>query len=316
MPISFPYHPAPSAPGLLDLSGTHLFPETNQQTPARYLPAIENETPAQDQRVTPPARALPPLAHLLLAANLAALYKCIFPEEPTWLEETVADWHSEEAVAAAIERYLQRVAAFFPVHEEIWEADLEAIAWRLEEIPIIPQGFDEWYEGWEAYDEPVPYLLHLACACENLFGEPAMAQQKYLAYLLPQDLTPFQLVPRLRQLNLSPPLDALPDLIQMLAHETDNPWLDIGEIAIGEGDGYPPWEAETVAWLTTEWQKALPILDRVEALLLWSSTSPQAIGEKLAAVRAALLAAYHHQPAELSEAASGVSENNLEKESP
>ena len=44
------------------------------------------------------------------------------------------DWEDETAVAAAVERFLGRVAPV-PVHDDIWDVDLEVVEWRLYEIP-------------------------------------------------------------------------------------------------------------------------------------------------------------------------------------
>ncbi len=59
---------------------------------------------------------------------------------------------------------------------------------------------------------------------------------------------------------LPPELAALPDLIQMLDH---NAWLDVGEIGLAEGGGYPEWSRENVEWLAEELRHAQPVLDGV-----------------------------------------------------
>lgn len=316
MPTDSPFPIASSAPGLLDISGALRPTDTCQTTTARDLLSKGAGPALPTIPQWPVGMHLPPVDNLCLAADLANLYEIIFPQEPDWLTEKVDHWHDEETVAAAVEQFLQRVSALFPVHEEVWDMDLEAIAWRLEEIPLIVQGFDEWYEAWAEYKEPVPYLLHLAYSRESKFGREANFTQMYPEHLLPNTLQPFQLVDYLRKMRLPSPLAALPDLIQMLAHDTGNPWLDFGELALGEGDGYPSWEPETVAWLTTEWQKAQPVLDRVDALLDWSNDSPESIAEKLTAVRQALLAACEsHADQEFGQKES-LSGKCLEKESP
>ncbi len=104
--------------------------------------------------------SIPPLAFLLLADRLGELYEMAFPNHPEWLNETV-DWENEEAIIGAAERFLGRVNTLFPVHDDIWDIDLEVIEWRLWEIPVIPMGFDYWYEGWDDFKEPIPYLLHM-----------------------------------------------------------------------------------------------------------------------------------------------------------
>lgn len=89
------------------------------------------------------------------------------------------------------------------------------------------------------------------------------------------------------------PLDALPDLILLVEHATGNPWIDVGERALGSGDGYPQWQPDGVVYLQKEWQKAQPILARIHRLLDWQKEVPAGLTRKLTTVRDALLAAYH-----------------------
>jgi hypothetical protein len=42
-------------------------------------------------------------------------------------------------------------------------------------------------------------------------------------------------------------LAGLPDLIAILRQNTGNAFLDIGEVSLAEGGGYPHWSAEEVA---------------------------------------------------------------------
>ena len=85
----------------------------------------------------------------------------------------------------------------------------------------------------------------------------------------------------------------LPDLILMLDHNTDNAWLDVGELALSEGGGYPQWHSADIAWLAEEWRRAEPILERIQRLLDWQNQTPEEISFKLTAVRSVLLDAYH-----------------------
>jgi hypothetical protein len=94
-------------------------------------------------------------------------------------------------------------------------------------------------------------------------------------------------------MELAEPLDALPDLILMLDHNTGNAWLDVGELSLSEGGGYPQWNPDDVAWLAEEWRKAEPILDRIQGLLDWQNNTPEEIAFKLTAVRDVLLDAYN-----------------------
>lgn len=242
-----------------------------------------------------PGANLPPLDILLLADRLAELYGLVFPDQPDWPEKEVVDWADEEAVAGAVERFLARVSDLFPVHDEIWDVDLEVVESRLYEIPVIPMGFDEWYDGWDELKEPSAYLLHM---CHSRRDEEAGRRGRgefaalYPDHQVPRYLEPHRLVQSLRRAALPQPLDALPDLIEMLSHCTGNIWLDVGECSLMEGGGYPLWSREEVAWLTETWQQARPVLDKIRRLLEWQNGSPAEIGGKLAAVRRALLAAY------------------------
>lgn len=249
-------------------------------------------TAATDNLHHPLGTGLPPLAFLLLADRLAELYEMVFPDRPEWLRGETVQWQNEEDVAAAVERFLQRVSALFPVHDEIWDTDLEVVEWRLYEIPVIPMGIDEWYDGWDDLKEPLPYLLH-AQYSRGSQDSPDEFTALYPGHQLPRYLEPHHLVEALRAMDLAEPLVALPDLILMLNHATDNAWIDVGEMALAEGGGYPQWRSDEVAWLAAEWQKAQPILERIDRLLDWQNYHLDAIDDKLTAVRDALLAAYH-----------------------
>jgi hypothetical protein len=135
--------------------------------------------------------------------------------------------------------------------------------------------------------------------------------ERYPDHQVPQGLNPVGLVAILREgvaerlaaigqnqqpgtnLPTPDPLDALPDLIEMLHQDTGNSWLDVGEMSLAEGGGYPVWNQETVEWLAEEWQRAEPVVDGINRLLDWLNDSPEAITDKLTAVRDALLEAYN-----------------------
>ena len=238
---------------------------------------------------------LPPLSFLLLADRLAELYEMVFADHPEWLDEEVGHWQREEDVATAVEQFLGRVSTLFPVHDEIWDVDLEVVEWRLWEIPLIPMGFDEWYDGWDDLKEPSPYLLHMRYSRrdDDTSSDRDEFADLYLDHQMPRYLEPHRLVETLRQMELAEPLDALPDLILMLDHNTGNAWLDVGELSLSEGGGYPQWESADIDWLAEEWRKAEPILDRIQRLLDWQNNAPEEIAFKLTAVRDVLLDAYH-----------------------
>ena len=274
MQTNSPYLLVQPAPGILDLIATL------QATPSVPL----NLTCAN----------LPPLAFLLLADRLAELYEMVFPDHPEWLSGEVVDWEDETEVAAAVERFLGRVSTLFPVHDDIWDVDLEIVEWRLYEILVIPMGYDEWYDGWDDLKEPAPYLLHMRYSRrdeDSLYLRDEFADQ-YPDHQTPRYLESHRLVEALRQMELPEPLDALPDLIEMLDHNTGNSFLDVGELSLAEGGGYPLWNQEDVEWLAAEWQKAKPILDRIHRLLDWQNNTTEEIGFKLTAVRDVLLDAY------------------------
>ena len=278
MPGTPAHPPTPSALGFLDLGPT--------LRPTLWTTAAGPPDPAGAQ--------LPPWFLLLLADRLAELYELVFPDRPVWLDEEVVDWPNEEALAAAVERFLRRVNRLFPVQEEIWEVDLEMVEWRLWEIPIIPMGLDEWYDGWEELHEPLPYLLHMLYSrpdADTPHEENPFAAL-YPAHPVPPDLEPCRLVEALRATAAAEALAGLPDLLLMLDHNTGNPWCDIGEISLADGGGYPPWSREDVAWLTASWQQAQPLLARIQQLLTWQNESPAAVQAKLTAVQQALLAAH------------------------
>ncbi len=267
-----------------------------------------HRTPSAAQHVT--FANLPPLAFLLLADRLAELYEMVFSDHPEWLSEEVVDWEDETEIATAVERFLGRVSTLFPVHDDIWDVDpsagseeaLEMVEWRLWEIPVIPMGYDEWYDEWHDLKEPASYLLHMRYSRrdeDSPYGRDEF-EDLYPDHLTPRYLEPRRLIKTLRQIcaersrsmELPEPLEALPDLIEMLDHSTGNSWLDVGELSLTEGGGYPPWNREDVEWLAAEWQKAKPILDRIHRLLDWQNNTPEEIGFKLTAVRRVLLDAY------------------------
>ena len=279
--------PAAPAVGILDPAAT-LLPS------ASFHPGTSPPTPSVIGNLhLPLGTGLPPFSFLLLADRLAELYEMVFPDQPEWLRAETVQWQNEEDVAAAVERFLQRVGTLFPVHDEIWDVDLEVVEWRLCEIPVIPMGIDEWYDGWDELKEPLPYLLH-AQYSRGSEDSPDEFTTLYPAHSLPRYLEPHRLIESLRTMDLAEPLAALPDLILMLNHATDNAWIDVGEMALAEGGGYPQWRPDEVAWLAAEWQKAQPILERIDRLLDWQNDTPAAIDDKLTAVRDTLLAAYHH----------------------
>jgi hypothetical protein len=293
MPTTSPYPIAEPATGILNLQPTLCL------------------VPASDKRHLP--ADLPPLHFLSLAGRLGELYEMVFPDRPEWLGQEAVDWAEEEDVAAAVERFLGRVNTLFPVHDEIWDADLEAIEWRLYEIPVVPMGYDLWHDDWADLREPAPYLLHMQHsrdAEDHTYGRDTFAGL-YPDHQVPPGLEPQELADALRDAYaekgrgtrlLPPALAALPDLIRMLDYSTGNVWLDVGEMSLAEGGGYPEWSRENVDWLAKEWRQARPVLDGVLSLLNWKNENVETIAEKLSAVRSALVTAHkrkqYHDPAD------------------
>jgi hypothetical protein len=236
-----------------------------------------------------------------------------FPDHLEWLADQMVDWQDDTAVAAAVERFLSRVNGLFPVQDDIWDADLEVLEWRLYEIPLIPMGYDVYYDDdWEHLKEPAPYLLYMALYEYSAGGFVRHEEfpERYPDLQVPGGLNPIRLVAILRegvserlaaveqsqQTDADPspePLDALQDLIEMLHQDTGNAWLDVGEMSLAEGGGYPVWNQENVEWLAEEWQRAEPVVDGINRFLDWLNDSPDAVADKLTAVRDALLEAYN-----------------------
>lgn len=239
--------------------------------------------------------ALPSMDYLLMAARLGELYEEIFPNHLEWLGETAA-WKNEEEIGASVTRFLERVSKLFPIIPECANLELDSIQAELEYIPITPMGFDIWYDAWDQYHEPIPYLLYLMHA-RHLTKESAKQsefERLYPDYQVPKRLKLDGLLRILENSNLPAPLKGLPDLIRMLNGWTNNLWLDLGYIEYIENQGEGLcWDADEVEFLTREWQEAEPIYEQVQALLNWKNETDVAKKEKLTAVHQSLLDANH-----------------------
>ncbi len=283
-------------------------------------PQILNLSALWQPTIIPPESApsltLPPLQALLTAVRLGELCEFVFPEQPDLLDEVI-DWSDVDAGVAAIECFLHRVNALFPVREDIWDASLEFAESFLYGIPVIPMGLDIWYDGWCEMLEPAPYLLHMTWSRDGMKGmyrSDDEFDELYPDYPVPEFLEPQRLVDELRQIltereerYLLPAslLAALPDFILMLNGTTGNVWLDVGESALAESGGYPNWSHENIEWLTESWEEAEPVLDSVIALMKWGESSQKGRAEKITAVRALLIEAYERsadEPTDLSPA--------------
>ena len=199
---------------------------------------------------TPAGTNLPPIPFLLIADRLAELYEISLPDHPEWLDEDIMAWATVAEVAAATEQFLRRISQLFPVYDEIWELDLEVVEWRLYEIPVMPMGYDLWHHDWQDLKEPTPYLLYMGHSRQpetSPYGFNNDFADLYPEFPVPLQLEPNHLVANLRQMvteqQLPEPLAALPDLIEMLDYNTGNWWLDVGEMSLMEGGGYPTVES-------------------------------------------------------------------------
>ena len=288
-------------------------PHPINRHPIRLLdlaPVLQPSPPLAQEVVN---SKLPSLDTLLIAARLGELYETIFPLYPEWLE-AIVDWKQDEDIAKAVGHFLNHVAKLFPIEDECWAIDIEFVEWRLYSIPVCPMGFDIWHHGWDELFEPAPYLLHIEWSRAEKANpeERNDFQQLYPNHPVPRRLEPHRLVGALREicaesrspersrrgsqrLVLPEPLHGLPDLIEMLNGCTDNLWLDVGELSLMEGGGYPQWDPVEVEMLAEEWENAKPILDRVLALLNWQNETPDANSQKVTAVHEILLEAYRRQ---------------------
>lgn len=41
------------------------------------------------------------------------------------------------------------------------------VEWRLYEIPVMPFGYDHWYDGWDSLTESASYLLYMSHSWGN-----------------------------------------------------------------------------------------------------------------------------------------------------
>lgn len=267
---------------------------------ARRAPRLLNlAPPAHD----PPAVAPNPLtgthlSRLLAAAHLAKRYQQVFPQHPQWLQETF-DWQhddAEEAFSGMVEAFLGRVEThLFPVMVDVWDVELDDVLYYLDQIPIIPQGFEHWYyDQFDDYREPLALLLHIEHRYEQEGGRSTL-QDAYPDYDLPTGIDLGAVAARLRQMDLPEPLSGLIEAIAMVRCDCENPWMDYSMSDLAEMGSDLPWDdPETVAWLTETWQEARPRLERVWALVDWCS--PQQVGppdgERLHAIVDLLLQAY------------------------
>lgn len=266
-------------------SNTPLSVHALQGTLTPPVPLYEN---------TPYCLKLPPVSRLLLAVRLAELYTLAFPERPEWLADAI-EWPEEEDAIAAVELFLERVHTLFPVHHDFTELDLEEAEWWLYEIPITPFGFDLWDDGVQNFKEPIPFLftlMHTRSGNERWELDETF-EARYPDFPLPPRLEPEQLIATLRQMPLSDPLTALPDLIEMLAQATGNLWLDTSVESLAEDVQTYQWTTANLTRLHHAWQEADPVLQRIFQLLDWQHTISGNGGRKLALIRDLLLQAYH-----------------------
>ncbi len=218
-------------------------------------------------------------SRLLAAARLAQRYRSVFPQHPEWLQETF-DWqqdNAEEAFTGMIETFLARVEEhLFPVMVDVWDVELDNALYYLEQIPILPQGLEHWYDDdFDNYREPLALLLHIEHRYEQEDGSTTL-QQAYPDYNFPTEFDLGIVRAGLRQMALPDPLSGLIEAVSMVQCSCDNPWMDYSMYDLAEMGTDLPWDdPETLAWLKESWQEARPRLERVWALVDWCT--PQSV---------------------------------------
>lgn len=215
---------------------------------------------------------------LQLYLTLGEHYANYFPDNTAWLDDIPL--LNEECLSVAVTHFLTAISRdYFPVHDDVWLEEVDHLAWRLEHLYIEPQGHEldpDFTEGPDAYEEPLRTLLSLA-SDEPVDGLPNIPLNG-----LDELIT---------SMHLPQPIhDYLPIMIQLVTHNSGNPWLDwsYGDLA----QGYftlPEWDAETVAYLREEWLAAEKLFAKETELIRWVQED---LPTRLAAVRSAIYLAY------------------------
>ena len=210
--------------------------------------------------------------------TLGEHYANYFPGDKIWLDDI--SQLNEDYLSLAVANFLAAINRdYFPVHEDVWLEDIDHLAMRLEQICIEPQGHEldpDFADDLDAYEEPVRTLLSLASdePVEELPGVPLNGLDEVMADMpLP---TPIH--------------DYLPIMINLVTHNSGNPWLDwsYGDLA----QGYfrlPEWDAETVAYLMEEWLEAEDLLAKETEFIRWVEED---LTTRLAAVHSAIYLAF------------------------
>ena len=210
--------------------------------------------------------------------TLGEHYANYFPDDTTWLAALTQ--LNEDCLSQAVANFLTAINRdYFPVHDDVWLEDIDHLALRLEQICIEPQGHEldpDFADDLDAYEEPVRTLLSLV-SDEPVAGMP--------------DIPLNGLAEAVADMPLATPIhDYLPIMINLVTHNSGNPWLDwsYGDMA----QGYfrlPEWDAETVAYLREEWLEAEKLLAKEAELIRWVQED---LPTRLAAVRSAIYLAY------------------------
>lgn len=210
--------------------------------------------------------------------TLGEHYANYFPGDTTWLADLTL--LNEDYLSQAVANFLAAINRdYFPVHDDVWLEDIDHLAMRLEQICIEPQGHEldpDFAEDLDAYEEPLRTLLSLV-SDEPVEGMPDIPLDDLAEVVAGMPLP-------------TPILDYLPVMMNLVTHNSNNPWLDwsYGDLA----QGYfmlPEWDAETVAYLREEWLEAEKLLAKETELIRWVQEN---LPTRLAAVRSAIYLAF------------------------
>lgn len=261
-----PHTPVPPAPWLL--------------APPRHAP------PPTVRRALPDAPLHPTI--LREALDYARLYRLIFPDGRRRAElVSTQDRQRLRRRLRALLRYIGR----YRFGLSWYVLDPQHNPDYLPPLDTIPIGFYGLYTHQQppgAFEEPIALLLLLSYTQEedpDTQRENLDTDYPLLDLPLVEDLS--GLIPPLREMALPAPLDGLADMVAAIQHESGSLFLDICPCCWDEDPETLPWDAETVAWLTEDYQRALPMVARIERLIAWVREEPIRLHDIAEALREA-----------------------------